>query len=269
MRTDRLILLIAVILLVLPLTVSAVDITVDSITPNTGVNTSAYVPVVITGDKFVDGAPYVVQIMEPDLMCGPINCYSDLYDFVIVNETVITGYFDLTSGEYGVPVGIYGVYISSENGTYYKDDLFTVTSESEPTPTPTPTETIPVISCNDQTGNISLNDSFITQSSIGWYWDIANNITKISNDGLYVLNFDNSSNSFIGTGYAPSTYHRLKIYNDTEYGELNCTTTGLTQEAQHLVINPSTDRKTDLSGLLGYWWIPAGVIILLLLFGRK
>jgi hypothetical protein len=260
LRTDRLILLIAVILLVLPLTVSAVDITVDSITPNTGVN-NTMVHVTVTGTNFVSGNLVDIGIYNISYDAG-----ASASNLTINSEIEAEADFDLSVGDPIPQAGDYFVYFTG--GDNY-DLIFTVTSESEPTPTPTPTETIPVISCNDQTGNISLNDSFITQSSIGWYWDIANNITKISNDGLYVLNFDNSSNSFIGTGYAPSTYHRLKIYNDTEYGELNCTTTGLTQEAQHLVINPSTDRKTDLSGLLGYWWIPAGVIILLLLFGRK
>jgi hypothetical protein len=262
LRTDRLILIIAAILLVLPLTVSAEFITVDSITPNTDTNTSSVTSVTFTGTNFISGTdmPIVSGAIANDDF-GLRYCT----DFVTNSEIEAVCNFDLT----GIPAGEYFVFVNDQVEASYGFLPFTVTSESEPTPTPTPTETIPVISCNDQTGNISLNDSFITQSSIGWYWDIANNITKISNDGLYVLNFDNSSNSFIGTGYAPSTYHRLKIYNDTEYGELNCTTTGLTQEAQHLVINPSTDRKTDLSGLLGYWWIPAGVIILLLLFGRK
>jgi hypothetical protein len=144
MRTDRLILIIAVILLVLPLTVSAVDITVDSITPNTGSNTSSYVPVTITGTNFINESAMACAI-DNEITGFSTTCNN----FNINSDTEITADINLFTGcdDSSCPVGEYTVKVYSEYGNFNGPD-FTVTSESAGEPTPTPTETIRALIIN-------------------------------------------------------------------------------------------------------------------------
>jgi hypothetical protein len=145
LRTDRLILIIAAILLVLPLTVSAVDITVDSITPNMGVNTDNHVSLVITGTNFTGIDEAGLYNISMDYSAPPSN-------FNVVSDTEINVDVDLTScGTFEVCQGEMVVYTYVNDPfsfIWYPDITFTVTSESEPTPTPTPTETIRALIIN-------------------------------------------------------------------------------------------------------------------------
>jgi hypothetical protein len=141
LRTDRLILIIAAILLVLPLTVSAEFITVDSITPNTDTNTSSVTSVTFTGTNFISGTdmPIVSGAIANDDF-GLRYCT----DFVTNSEIEAVCNFDLT----GIPAGEYFVFVNDQVEASYGFLPFTVTSESEPTPTPTPTETIRALIIN-------------------------------------------------------------------------------------------------------------------------
>jgi hypothetical protein len=59
---------------------------------------------------------------------------------------------------------------------------------------------------------------------IKWEWN-QNDIINISVDGFNVCNFDNQSSVFILTGLYQNETHNLKIYNNSDYGEISATTT--------------------------------------------
>jgi PKD repeat protein len=103
-------------------------ITVDSITPNTGVNTNTNIPIVIIGTN-LSSLSYG----------GLTNDFANtgIYDFSVISDTEINGYLDLTNeGDNDVIAGEYLLYL---DGYEYPEIIFTVTSESEPTPIPTET----------------------------------------------------------------------------------------------------------------------------------
>jgi hypothetical protein len=139
-------------LLVLPLTVSADDppfITVTGITPDTGYNTSTYLPVTITGTNFTTCAP-VDSIEITPLHGNDIN----YYNLSVNSETELTADLNIKDSDsyVNLPDGLSSLYVSSNcNGASIADkDAFTIIAEPEPTPTPTtivptPTETIPAV----------------------------------------------------------------------------------------------------------------------------
>jgi PKD repeat protein len=120
-------------------------ITVESIVPNTGVNTTTQQHVVVTGTNFTSGNLVIARInsLELDRICVLTN-------FTINSETEVEGDLDLTGeGSFDIYAGIFDFeYFSPSTGMVDSGLDFTVTSESEPTPTPTPTETIRALIIN-------------------------------------------------------------------------------------------------------------------------
>lgn len=157
--------------------------------------------------------------------------------------------------------GLFTVSLITTNGagsdTETKDDYITVTGPEVR------------LQCQNQTGNITINLFSNSTSTLGWNWQDPGNITKIAEDGLYVLSFDNSSDYYIGTGYLPESWHKLKIYNQTDFGQLNCTTDAVPVTPTPIPIMPSTESNANLSGLFAYWWVVAGgLIAAMLVFGK-
>jgi PKD repeat protein len=119
----------------------APTITVDSITPNTGVN-NTLVHVVVTGTNFTSGGAEGFIIYNDDNFIEIEGS-----NFIINSEFEFEGDLDFVNSAYPPPAlagNYYLVVRAISSGIDFSDIIFTVTSESEPTPTPT--ETIPVIS---------------------------------------------------------------------------------------------------------------------------
>lgn len=122
------------------------------------------------------------------------------------------------------------------------------------------TEPVPFTACKDQAGNLTINLSNVTDHSLGFDWDIAYNLTQLSFDA-YFIDFDNSSSSYFFSGLQAESWHRVKIYNLTENGSMNCTTnvTVIIPPPWSPDINPSTEKDfridTVFSKALDYWWI--------------
>jgi len=150
---------------------------------------------------------------------------------------------DLQNPEYTfTDVGVYNVTLYAANGA----------SGDSATEYITVTGSVPSVQCQNLTGNITVSLFSNSTTSLGWLWSDPGNITKIAEDGMYVLAFDNSSNSFIGAGYLPESWHRLRIYNQTDFGQLNCTTDELVMTPTPIPIMPSTESNANLN-LLQYW----------------
>lgn len=159
---------------------------------------------------------------------------------------------DLQNPEYTfTEAGVYDVSLYAANGASgdweNKSALITVTNWYD-------------LQCQNQTGNISINLFFNSTTSLGWQWSDPGNITKIAEDGLYVLSFDNSSDYFIGTGYSPESWHKLKIYNETDFGQLNCTTDAVPITPTPIPIMPSTESNVNPVNLFSYW--PYALLVL-------
>jgi len=126
--------------------------------------------------------------------------------------------------------------------------------------------TPPYNPCQNQTGNITIDLAAATTTSLIWYWDESVNLTKIALDGKTKNSFDLEESSYTGTGFQPSTWHRLKIYNATDFGMLNCTTNGA-NIIMTIPIMPSTENSGWLPA--GVWWIlPVGLVGLMVVFKK-
>ena len=235
-------------------------ITIISFNPTSGyscTDTNCVTEITITGEN--------LTLENPDYAYLDDSSYSD--NFTELTSTEIKIGWDLHNSGGSYQIGLY----YPSYGSIYSPQNFEILQLEEPTPTPTettieptPTETLSVIICENQIGNIAINLSERTTTSLKWVWEDPTSITKISQDGLYILNFDNSSESYTGTGYTPASWHHLKIYNDTDFGQLICRTDDIVHPG--IPIMPSTEQNFSL---LGYWWIPAVLIALWLLFRRK
>lgn len=140
------------------------------------------------------------------------------------------------------------------------------------TPTPTPTPTPVLIGCENQTGNISVALYGVNETALAYGWDINSTITALSFDFLF---YDfNAWDPFITIGdLLPGTVHRFKVSNETDYGLLICRTNETvvveTQKPWTPDINPSTEVNYAPENLFGYWWVPALLLGLYLLFRRS
>jgi PKD repeat protein len=213
-------------------------ITVDSITPNTGVNTNTNIPIVIIGTN-LSSLSYG----------GLTNDFANtgIYDFSVISDTEINGYLDLTNeGDNDVIAGEYLLYL---DGYEYPEIIFTVTSESEPTPIPT--ETITVLNC----GNLIVYASPLNNESITWHYTPSDNITQISVNGYLIENFDNQTGFFVWrTPPYPST-NTIKIYNETDTG---CNTS--------VILPVGQSEQEQFFGSLNFWFL-VGIIILCAIVG--
>ena len=231
----------------------------------------------------------------PDMINYTVN------DLTYINTTGYTGFmFAITNDvENNAPTWQPSKSITldicsvSYSGGTYKPFITLEYEDTEPTPTPTPTTTAttatptttattppvtttpittlpPGVYCENQTGNITLNLNSRTTTSMTWVWNLTENITRIAEDGLFVLNFDNTSNTYQGTRYSPGTWHRLKIYNNTDFGQLNCITDTVVTTTQ-LPIMPSTELNTGgiFETFLSYWWFWFAGILVILILVRK
>jgi PKD repeat protein len=171
-------------------------ITIDSITPNTGVNTSAYVPVTITGTNFTGALASRVYNSTYDISMF-------IKDFTVNSDNEISGYFNLADdGDgYSYEEGYYYISVYDFEYVEYVSDIpFIITSESEPTPTPTETPS----------GITSTH----TSTQIEWHWDACGDpslIDNISIDNYNVCSFNMSLQTFLLTGLDPSTSHVINI----------------------------------------------------------
>jgi hypothetical protein len=200
----------------------------------------------------------------------------NVFNIIDIEQTV--GWTEVKSDLNGLqcPTGYY-FYLEQYTDTnasllvYYDD--FVVSNEGEPTPTPTPaptptpTPTLPPYNpCVNQTGNITIDLAAATTTSLIWYWDESVNLTKVALDGKNKNSFDLDESSYTGTGFDPGTWHRLKIYNATDYGMLNCTTNP-ENKIVTIPVMPSTENDGWLKA--GNWWILAvGLIGVVVVFKK-
>lgn len=136
------------------------------------------------------------------------------------------------------------------------------------------TAPVPFTACKDIAGNLTINLSNVTNASLGFDWTRAYNITQLSFDA-YFIDFDNSSHSYVFGGLQAETWHRIKIYNLTENGSMNCTTnaTVIVPPPWAPDINPSTEKDlrvdTVFSKAIEYWWIFLLVAGAWILFSKR
>jgi len=126
-------------------------ITVTGISPDTGSNTTAYLPVTITGTGFANDVTVSAGIFSLD----------SLRNFTVVSDTEITGDLNLVSDP-PIEAGVYSIYVLvTDYGPVTLSDAFTVTSS---TPTPTPTPTVTPYGCS----NVTLHNVEIDENSTSW-----------------------------------------------------------------------------------------------------
>jgi hypothetical protein len=227
-------LLVAVILLllVLPLTVSAQEITVTDITPNTGSNTTADIHIYVSGDNFIAGnvvGLYLINDLESPTVSLPA------FNLTVDSEELLECDIDLTNlGAFDIPAGIY--YLSLDNGdeSFIFPVEFTITSEAEPTPT----ETIPV--CNNVTLlgiNVEPNSTSWELSDGGYRWGV---------DYIWWNEEDCHANA---------TYYRCLL--------------PVTTVIPTLPIMPSTEVNLHPDLIGNYWWLGLIIIAVLYLLFKK
>jgi len=129
--------------------------------------------------------------------------------------------------------------------------------------------TIPstALQCENVTGNLTPILSQVSDTTLGYSLSLADNLTAISFDGLFELAFDNTTDSIVFSNLQPSTWHRFKIYNETEWGMLNCTTNTTPVTLTPLPVMPSTDSMGGVN-FAAYWWTLPVLGAVVLLFKR-
>jgi PKD repeat protein len=121
--------------------------------------------------------------------------------------------------------------------------------------------------CEWPTGNLTPVLSQVSDTTLGYSLSLADNLTAISFDGLFELAFDNTTDSIVFNNLQPSTWHRFKIYNETEWGMLNCTTNATPVTPTPLPVMPSTDSMGGIN-FAAYWWLLPVLGAVVLLFKR-
>jgi len=150
---------------------------------------------------------------------------------------------------------------TSINTAFPSIDTTAYCLQSNVTPTPTPTPMVtpaPAITCENQTGNISIYLSSSTMSTLKWSWGVNETLTSISLDGITISDYeiDNTTPWYTGTEFEPATWHSLRIKNATNYGRLNCITNSTPVTPYAPVMNPSVENKSPVDKIASFWWIP-------------
>jgi PKD repeat protein len=188
-------------------------------------------------------SPLTVQFLDQS-----VNATSWYYEFdnFLANSTVQNPNWTFTTvGNYSIHQKINSIYgYSWENKTNYIRVLPGLTD----------------LICNN-TGNITASLGSVTNNSMNWSWNHAQNITAVSIDSLFITTFDNSSNTISASGLQPQTWHTLRLYNATSNGTLICVTNASvtpTPTPYIPVVNPPSDNINWFD----WWWVPTGLLIL-------
>jgi hypothetical protein len=105
---------------------------------------------------------------------------------------------------------------------------------------------------------IVIDGSNVTSSSIMWQWPSGLTLVNVSIDGMYVCNFNPTSDNFVLSGLGANEPHTITLITATDTGS-NTTST---------LTNANTEQSTDFMTLLNDWWYLI-LIVVLCLVGMK